>query len=580
MFGTINEKAAWTMTSFREFAETCQAIEKLSSTIDITNKVADLLKKVDVEELPIATHFIMSEVFPAWSGEQLGIGTSLLYVCLSKASGMSIKSIESLVRTTGDIGDTALLILKEKRKNQVTFSSFLEEQPDLSIADVYKRFKTASEASGKGSQEVKVKNLQFLFNSSTPREAKYISRLALEELRIGVGEGAVRDAIAKAFSVSADVVEHAYLVTNDLGIVAAAAKKGGVEALERLGIEINRPIKMMLSQISPDIDADIKEMKEAAIEWKFDGARVQIHKAGNSVTLFSRKLENVTNSLPDLVEIIRKHVKAESAILDGEAVAVDEKGKPKAFQEILKRFRRKYDLEENILGIPIQLNLFDIMYLNGRTLIDLPLLERRKELESCVESSVEDSKSICVDKQVITGDLELVEKVYKEALKAGHEGVMVKNPNSVYSPGKRGKNWLKKKPLMETLDLVVVGAEWGFGRRANLIGSYTVACYDPETSNYLQVGKVGTGLTDEQLKELTEMLSGLMEGGESGGVFAIRPKIVLEIAFEEIQKSPNYDSGFALRFPRFIRIRDDKDPEEADTIQRIGRVYSQQLKRL
>ena len=185
-----------------------------------------------------------------------------------------------------------------------------------------------------------------------------------------------------------------------------------------------------------------------------------------------------------------------------------------------------------------------------------------------------------MDKQVITGDLELVEKVYKEALKAGHEGVMVKNPNSFYSPGKRGKNWLKKKPLMETLDLVVVGAEWGFGRRANLIGSYTVACYDPEASNYLQVGKVGTGLTDEQLKELTEMLSGLMEGGESGGVFAIRPKIVLEIAFEEIQKSPNYDSGFALRFPRFIRIRDDKDPEEADTIQRIGKVYSQQLKRL
>jgi DNA ligase-1 len=337
---------------------------------------------------------------------------------------------------------------------------------------------------------------------------------------------------------------------------------------------------MMLSQISPDIDADIKDMKEAAIEWKFDGARVQIHKAGNSVTLFSRKLENVTNSLPDLVEIIRKHVKAESAILDGEAVAVDEKGKPRAFQEILKRFRRKYDVEEKILGIPIQLNLFDIMYLNGKTLIDLPLLKRRKALESCVESSTEDSKSICIDKQVITGDLKVVEDIYREALKAGHEGVMVKNPNSVYSPGKRGKNWLKKKPLMETLDLVVVGAEWGFGRRANLIGSYTVACYDPETSRFLQVGKVGTGLTDEQLKELTEILSGLMEGGEAGGVFAIRPKIVLEIAFEEIQKSPNYDSGFALRFPRFIRIRDDKDAEEADTIQRIERVYSQQLKRI
>jgi DNA ligase-1 len=568
------------MTSFREFAETCQAIEKISSTIDTINRVADLLMKVSVEELSLTTHFIMSEVFPAWSGKQLGIGTSLLYASLSKASGMSIRSIESLIRTTGDIGDTALLILKEKQKNQITFSSFLEEQPELTITEIYQRFKTASEASGKGSQEVKVKNLQFLFNSSTPREAKYISRLALEELRIGVGEGVLRDAIAKAFSVPADLVEHAFMVTNDLGIVAAAAKKGGIEGLKGLGIEINRPIKMMLSQISPDIDADIREMKEAAIEWKFDGVRVQIHKAGNLVTIYSRKLENVTNSLPDLVEIIRKHVKAEYAILDGEAVAVDEKGKPRAFQEILKRFRRKYDVGEKVLGIPIQLNLFDIMYLNGRTLIDLHLLERRRVLESCVESSTEDSKSISVDKQVITGDPEVVEKIYREALKAGHEGVMVKNPNSVYSPGKRGRNWLKKKPLMETLDLVVVGAEWGFGRRVSLIGSYTVACYDPETSQFLQVGKVGTGLSDEKLKELTEMLSGLMDGGEAGGVFAIRPKIVLEIAFEEIQKSPNYNSGFALRFPRFIRIRDDKDPEEADTIQSIEKAYNQQLKRL
>ena len=318
------------MTSFREFSETCQAIEKISSTIDTTNRVADFLKKVDVEELPIATHFIMSEVFPAWSGEQLGIGTSLLYAALSRASGMSVKSIESLLRTTGDIGDTALLILKEKRKNQVTFSSFFEEQPELSITEVYNRFKIASEASGKGSQDIKIKNLQFLFNSSTPREAKYISRLALEELRIGVGEGVVRDAISKAFSVPVDVVEHAFMVTNDLGIVAATAKEGGIEALKRLGVEINRPIKMMLSQISPDIVADIREMGEAAIEWKFDGARIQIHKAGNSVMLFSRKLENVTNSLPDLVEIIRKHVKAESAILDGEAVAVDENGNEQA----------------------------------------------------------------------------------------------------------------------------------------------------------------------------------------------------------------------------------------------------------
>lgn len=568
------------MTSFREFAETCQSIEKISSTIETTCKVSELLRKVDAKELPLATHFIMSEVFPAWSGKQLGIGTSLLYIALSRASGMQVKSIEALIRTTGDIGEAALLILKEKRKNQVTFSSFLDnDRAELSITEVYQRFKIASEVTGKGSQDIKIKNLQFLFNSSTPREAKYISRLAIEELRIGVGEGVVRDAIAKAFEVPAEAVEHAFMVTNDLGVVAEAAKNGGVEALNTLEIEINRPIKMMLSQISPNIDTDIREMKEVAIEWKFDGARVQVHKAGNSVTLFSRRLENVTASLPDLVEIIRKHVKAESAILDGEAVAVDKKGKPRAFQEILKRFRRKYNVKEKAAGIPIQLNLFDIMYLNGKTLIDLPLVERRKALESCVESSVEDSKSISVDEQVLTGDLEVVEKIYKEALEAGHEGIMVKNPGSVYSPGKRGKNWLKKKPLMETLDLVIVGAEWGFGKRANLIGSYTVACYDPETLHFLQIGKVGTGLTDEQLKELTEMLTGLMEN-ESSGIFSVKPEVVIEVAFEEIQKSPNYASGFALRFPRFIRIRNDKAPDEADSIQRIEKVFAQQFKKL
>ncbi|MDD2439097.1 MAG: ATP-dependent DNA ligase [Methanosarcinaceae archaeon] len=568
------------MTSFKEFAETCKEIEKISGTIETTRRVAELLGKVDVEELPLTTHFIMSEVFPAWSGKQLGIGTSLLYMALSRASGVSVKSIEALVRTTGDIGESSLLILKEKRKNQATFSSFFGEEPDLSISEVYERFKTASEVSGKGSQNIKVKNLQYLFNSSSPREAKYIARLALEELRVGVGEGVVRDAIAKAFSVKPEVVEHAYMVTNDLGIVAAAAKEGGAKALESLGIKLNRPIKVMLSQISPDVDAEIRSMKVAAIEWKFDGARVQIHKNGDSVTLFSRRLENVTSSLPDLVEIVRKHVKAEAAILDGEAVAVDENGKPRAFQEILKRFRRKYGVEEKAASIPIQLNLFDIMYLNGRTLIDLPLLERRKALEACVESSVDNSHSIAVAEQVLTGDLELVNKVYQAALQAGHEGVMVKKPESFYSPGKRGKNWLKKKPLMETLDLAVVGAEWGFGRRATLLGSYTVACYEPKTSRFLRMGKVGTGLSDEQLRELTDMIAPLMGEEDLGGVFAIKPELLFEIAFEEIQKSPNYDSGYALRFPRFIGIRPDKAPEEADSLQRIERVYSQQRKKL
>ncbi|MCK4928416.1 MAG: ATP-dependent DNA ligase, partial [Methanosarcinales archaeon] len=303
----------------------------------------------------------------------------------------------------------------------------------------------------------------------------------------------------------------------------------------------------------------------------FDGARVQIHKDGDNVSIYSRRLEDVTGSLPDLVDMVQTGVSAQSAVLDGEAVVLGQDGKPGAFQQILKRFRRKYDVDTMMAEIPLQLFLFDIVYLDGESLFDMTLVQRRQRLVDCVTPS----DIMQVAKQPVTSDVHIIEDIYKQALDAGHEGVMLKNPESLYSPGRRGKHWLKVKPLMETLDLTVVGGEWGEGRRANFIGSYQLACIEPDTGNFLSIGRVGTGITDDMLEELTSRFKELIVV-ESGKELEFMPQVVFEVAFEEIQKSPTYDSGFALRFPRLVRVRDDKSADEADTHERIEQLFVSQ----
>ena len=548
------------MTSFEDFAKTCSRIEGISGSLEMTSVVAEFLKLVSDEELEIATRFIMGHVFPVWSKEELGIGPGLLYSAVSKTSSLPVKEVEKLVRDTGDIGIAAGKAITSG-KTRLSFFS----EGELSIKDVYLRFRKIAELAGKGSQDAKIKNLQYLFGAAKPAEIVYLVRLSIEELRIGVGEGIVRDAIAEAFGVPVELVERGYMITNDFGLVAYTAKKEGKQGLEKLGVVINRPLKMMLAQIAPGINESVIEMGTVAVEWKFDGARVQIHKDDSNVTIYSRRLEDVTSSLPDLVKSIKSNVSAKNAILDGEAVAVGRDKRPMAFQEILRRFRRKYDITATAIEIPLYLNLFDILYLNGESLIDTPLIERRKKLEKVCDGSI-------LAKQTITGDTGTVEKIYKEALLAGHEGVMLKNPESFYTPGKRGKNWLKLKPIMETLDLVVVGGDWGEGRRANLFGSYLLACRDPDTDRFLTIGRVATGITDDKLEELTNLFKELVIS-ESGTELGFEPKIVFEVGFEEIQKSPNYDSGYALRFPRLVNVRSDKSAEDADSIERVEQLY-------
>jgi DNA ligase-1 len=552
------------MTSFLAFAQLCAQVEAVSGSLEKIDLVAAFLAGLDEAELSIASCFVMGTVFSPGLDLDLGVGPSILYEALARACGCPAGQISDMLRTTGDPGLVAAGIVEKRRP--LGFAAFQDSEA-LSITDVYERFLAIARASGKRSQDSKIKNLQFLFSQAGPLEALYIARLAIEDMRIGVGEGGVRDAVARAFAgkgADAASVERGYNLTNDMGLVAVSARRG---TLSELSVMINHPIKMMLAQLGESIAAAIGESGTAAIEWKYDGARVQIHKDGEKVRVFSRRLENVTASLPEIVQAARQ-ISAKSAILDGEAVAFGKDGRPMAFQQILKRFRRKYNVEKLAAQIPLRLFLFDLIYLDGRSVIDLPLRERRTLLEEISDPAL-------LADQILSDSAGQAEEIYDRALEAGHEGLILKNPASVYAPGKRGKNWLKIKPVMETLDLVVIGAKWGEGRRASFLGSYRLACLDEATGKLLDVGWVATGLTDESLAELTEMFRELVLL-EKGMEVEIKPAVIFEVAYEEIQQSPNYSSGYALRFPRLVTVRDDKSLEEADSLERVMSLYRMQ----
>jgi DNA ligase-1 len=552
------------MTSFLAFAQLCQKVEALSGSLEKIDLVAAFLSGLDEAELSVACSYIMGMLFPPSQNLVMGVGPRILYEALAKACGCPAEEISQMLRATGDPGLVAAGVVEKRRP--LGFAAFQEALP-LTFADVYERFVAIAHASGKKSQDTKVKNLQFLFSLAGPLEARYIARLAIEDMRIGIGEGSMRDAVARAFSksgVDAKTVEHAYNLTNDMGLVAVNARRG---TLAELSVMINHPIKMMLAQLGESIATALGEIGTAAIEWKYDGARVQIHKDGDHVVVFSRRLENVTASLPEIVSAARQ-IAAKSAILDGEAVAIGKDGRPMAFQDILKRFRRKYNVEKLAAQIPLHLFLFDLIYLDGKSMTNLPLTERRQLLEKIADPDV-------LADQVLSSSVETAEEIYRQALAAGHEGLILKNPASVYAPGKRGKNWLKIKPVMETLDLVVIGAKWGEGRRASLLGSYRLGCQDTASGNLLDMGFVATGFSDESLAELTEMFRELIIL-EKGMEVEIKPAVIFEVAYEEIQHSPNYSSGYALRFPRMVAVRYDKSLEEADSLERVVSLYKGQ----
>jgi len=340
-------------------------------------------------------------------------------------------------------------------------------------------------------------------------------------------------------------------------------------------VQIGKPLQVMLGEKAESIEAVIKDFGKVAIEYKYDGMRAQIQKKGDKIWIYTRRLENVTKQFPDLVELCKKGLKPNECIVEGEVLGVDPKTNfPLPFQMLSQRIHRKYDIEKLIKEIPIQIHLFDILYLDGKTLFDKPFKERRKVLEKTVKVI---PKKIELAKQLVTDDVKKTESFYQEALNARQEGIFLKVLDSHYVFGRHVDGWYKIKPVMETLDLVIVGAIWGEGSRAQWLSSYVLACRDPDTGKFLTCGMMGTGLTEEQFQLMTDTLKELIVE-EKGREVKIRPKIVVEVAYQEIQKSPNYESGLALRFPRLIRVRDDKSPEEVDTVERAYELYKSQGK--
>jgi len=541
---------------FMDFSRACEQLEGTSGRLDMIDIISRILPTLSPEELPVFVRFVMGRIFPDWSSKKLGIGPNLLYEAIGYVAGMKKEQVIEKINATGDAGRAVEDLLLSK--SQTTF--FHEE---LDLVRVYTELITIADMEGKKSQREKLLAVRRLLGNSHPLEGRYLTRIMLEELRIGVGEGSVRDAIAKAFNVDSALVEHGMQALNDAGEVARLAKLGP-DALRNVRITLFHPVRMMLAQ-QGTIQDMIAEHGQIAAEFKYDGSRFQFHKKGNWARLYSRRLEDVTAALPDVIEKLISST-SHDVILDGEVIAIKD-NKPMPFQSVLRRFRRRHDIAEAQDAVELVPNVFDILYLDEETLIDLPLDERRKRLESAV--------TMYIAPQVVSSDSREIERTYKAALDAGHEGIMIKVPASPYSPGQRGKQWIKIKPEVDTLDLAVIGGEWGEGKRAHVFGSFLVACQD--AGKLIPLSRVATGFSDEQLSEVYELLKDRVVK-KAGKEVSFEPELVFEVGYAELQVSPTYEGGFALRFPRFVRIRDDKDISDVETLDSIRQRYERQTK--
>ena len=581
---------------YAALAETYERLEATSKRLEMTDILADLLRKTEPAELEKVVYLTQGKIHPDWTGEpEIGIAEKMAIETIAKASSLDKEEVEGLMAETGDVGFAAERALRGGRIGKLGGRQ-------LTVTEVYSALDQIARESGKGSSDRKKNRLIRLIADASPLEARYLTRTVVGALRLGVGDMTMLDALAQAYTDSAenrDLLERAYNLTSDLGYVARTLAESGLEVIEKVRVNIGKPIRMMLAQrLSTPEEAIDKLGGHCSAEYKLDGERFQIHKRGDDIQIYSRRLENITRMYPDAVEMARSQVKANEAIIEGEAVAIDpETDEMRPFQTLMQR-RRKYRIKEMMKKLPIAVFLFECLYADGDDLTLKPYPTRRSRLMDIVE----ETERFKLVKALETENPDEFERFFEEAIADGCEGLVVKSTadESIYRAGARSWLWVKLKrsyqsKMVEPIDLVVVGAFHGRGRRAGSYGALLSAAYDPDADVFRTVCKVGSGFTDEDLERLPKMLEEYRREERHPRVDAFleadiwfSPSLVIEVLGDEITLSPIHtaafnrireDSGLAIRFPRFTgRWREDKAPEDATQVDEVVDMYNAQLK--
>lgn len=544
----------------KELTEVYEKVRRTSSKLEKIALVSELLRKTPLETLPLVCYMLRGRIFPEYSAQELRLGWSSIWDAIRAVTSISEEDLTTAYNKFGDLGSAVELIFDKNPKISVS----LVTEP-LTVEECYNALVKIATLSSTDSVRRKKAILMGLLNQSSPEEAKIIVKIITGEMRYGFKEGLLEEAIAQAFSIDVEVLRKAYMVRSDIGEVARIAKEQP-EKLNTLSIVLGRPLRPMLAETAENLEEGFKRFDKALFEFKYDGARLSIHKNNDVVNIFTREAEEVSKSLPEIVKDIKKI--QHSFIVDCEIIPFEHS--PKAFQELIKRLRRKHRVDEFARKIPVKLYLFDLIYLDGTSLIERPLINRRELLRTVIQPT----EHIEIAKCILTKSSAEARIMFQEALDLGFEGLMIKNPQSLYTPGKRGIEWLKLKPEAETLDLVVIAVEYGHGKRANLLSDYTFATRDKE-GNLASIAKAFGGLKEIEIEEMTEYFKSIARE-QRGRTFFVEPKVVVEVKFDEIQKSSLYEVGYALRFPRIKRIRWDLSVDEIDSIETVERIFRRQ----
>ena len=553
---------------YSEFVEVYERLSKTTKRLEKVDILSEFLKKLSKDDDEEWIYLIRGKVLPDYDSREFGVSGQLIIKVISKASGVSSEIIGQKFNKLGDLGEVAEELMKN-RKQAPLYSK------KLTVDKVFDNLRKLFDLEGKGSVDKKTSLIAELLTNSNGTEAKWIVRTVLGDLRIGVADSTLRNSLAEAFDSEnkkelAHKIEDVYDLNNDFGEIFRALKKGKKE-LDKISLSPGKALNVMLPVKVTEISEAFRICgKPAALEHKYDGFRVVITKKDDEIKLFTRRLEEVTNQFPDVIEVVRKNIKGKDFIVDSEVVGYDPITKKyKPFEAISQRIRRKYHIDDLIKKLPVEINAFDVIYLDGKSLVEKTFKERRKILEKIIKIS---NFKIRTSTQIVTDSEEKAMEFYHKALDLGEEGIMIKKLDSVYKPGRYIGHMVKMKPEAKDLDLVITSAEYGTGKRAGWLTSYIVACH--KEGKYLNVGKVASGLKEKESEngttysEMTELLKPLIIS-EKGNRVKVKPKIVVSVTYQNIQKSPTYSSGFAMRFPRITHYRPDRNIKDIASLKDI-----------